>query len=217
MKYCRVCKLKAPEQATACAQCGRPLAELALGGSPAAGSAAVAGVSVWGTTTPGALNEAPVLALQGQIQQLQAQQRMNLTRGRMLVGACLLLAGLLALLVQRVYASTVLVYAVISDVAIRQNPDQPQELFISFQVERPGRVSYIWQSGNRRTEKLDELTATGMHSWRWSWPSDKSTGIDLELVSRGGWWLTHDKKHFIVQEKGFVQLRPPQPLSLAEL
>ncbi len=184
MKYCRVCKTRAGDDAELCAQCGQPLAVLGLSAGAATGDA-----------------QGPVLSLAGQIQQLQAVQQQNLKFGKVLALACAAIVLFFVIVVYEVYAHAVLSYAVLNNVQIEQDPQVESRLMVSFEVVRPGKVAFNRRSGGNHTEKLDVFAQPGPNSLAWGWPSDKTTGIDFSVVSRGGWTKTAVDRHFAIAGK----------------
>jgi Mg-chelatase subunit ChlD len=103
--------------------------------------------------------------------------------------------------VYNVYSYTVLSYAVLRDVEIKQDPSAEQLVHISFQVEKPGKVAYDRRSGGERTEKIDVLALPGRQELAWAWPSSPDTGIDFRVVYRGGLTRTSVDRHFDVTGK----------------
>ncbi len=152
-----------------------------------------------GTTSSGTSPE-PVLALAGQIAVLQESRQRNLQRLRGLVLAAGLVAAAFLFVGYRVYAATVLVYARLENVTIRQDPANEQKILVEFDVVQPGKVSFERRSGGRRTEKVDQFDTIGRKSQEWVWPSDPLTGIDFDVIYRGSWTRTFDRQHFSVSE-----------------
>ncbi|MFN0052616.1 MAG: vWA domain-containing protein [Planctomycetales bacterium] len=187
MKYCRHCKLRAADTDTVCARCGQALTEL---GRPAPDAAAEKGAP-----------DPPALSLQGQIRELEQVRERNLRSSRRLalVAAGILLALVAAL--YNVYSHTVLSYAVLSNIEIEQDQRVENQVRISFEVVRPGKVAYDRRSGGRRTEKVDWLTNTGRQSLVWAWPSAPETGLDLSVVFRTGWTRSMIERHFDITGK----------------
>lgn len=187
MKYCRVCKVRAKDTDTVCARCG---AELTLLGAtvPAAGG-------------DGA-DEGPSLVLQGAIRELEQAKLANVRRSKMLLAVCAGVFALILLVGWQVYASTVLSYAVLEDVRIEQDPGSDQTVRVSFNVVKPGKVAFDRRSGDNHTEKKDVYAQPGPISLAWTWPSDKSTGIDFDVIYRAGMTRSFDHKHFDVKSSG---------------
>lgn len=186
MKYCRVCKVRAKDTDTVCARCG---AELTLLGAtvPSAG---------------GDGTESPSLTLQGAIRELEQAKLTNVRRGRMLLAVCAGVFALILLVGWQVYASTVLSYAVLEDVRVEQDPGSEQTVRVSFKVVKPGKVAFDRRSGDNHTEKKDVYAQTGPVSLAWTWPSDKSTGIDFNVIYRAGLTRSFEHKHFDVKTTG---------------
>lgn len=194
MKYCRRCKTRARDQETHCAVCGDELT--LFGARPAAGGA----------------SDEPTLQLAGQIAELEATRRKNIGRSRVLwLAAVFALIGFLAV-GWRIYAATVLVYAVLDKVEIIQDPKDPWRVIVSFNVVQPGRVSFERRSGGRRTEKVDQFRKTGSQTQYWIWESDPATGIDFDVIYRSGWTRTFERKHFEV-----AAVRPSRPVDVVFL
>jgi hypothetical protein len=193
MKYCRYCKLRAKDDGVTCAQCRRPLS--VFGARPAASSGA--------PSTP----SQGFLTLQGQLRQLETVHRRNLLRTRVLALVCSGVFLALLLTLYLVYHYTVLSYAVLKNIQIEQDRSQQREIRVSFEVAKPGKVAFDRRSGKNWTEKFDVYSKEGPVTWRWTWPSDPTTGIDFQVVSRGG--LTRDTvaKHFAVTEAEMMPLR----------
>jgi hypothetical protein len=187
MKYCRVCKLRANDSDTVCAQCGGPVT--VFGARPPAKSGA--------PTTPAG----PALTLQGQIQELQTVRQQTLRRTRGLALLCGLVLLLLAVTVYLIYDAAVLSYAVLGDVKAEQDPVFESQVHISFNVVKPGKVVFDRRSGKNRTEKLDVLSGPGPYQLDWSWPSDPQTGIDFNVVYRTGWTRSTVSRHFAMSGK----------------
>jgi hypothetical protein len=190
VKYCRRCKTRGRDDQSHCANCGDELTEFGAGPSSN---------SVPGSGSAGATPE-PTLALAGQIAVLQESRLRNLHRLRGLVLAALLVAFAFLFVGYRVYASTVLVYARLENVSIRQEPGNEQKILVEFDVVQPGKVSFERRSGGRRTEKVDQFETTGRKSQEWVWPSDPNTGIEFDVIYRGGWTRTFDRQRFSVSE-----------------
>lgn len=183
MKYCRVCKVRAGDTATTCKQCGGPLSTFGT-------VRAADGGGVQTAAAPA------VLALQGQIRQLETTHRRIVRRSWLLALLCSLCFLLLLLVLYMVYDYTVLSYAILRDVQIEQNPAQEAEILISFEVVKPGKVAFDRRSGRNRTEKFDVISRKGPVRFTWTWSSDPATGIDFQVVSRGGWTRETVSKHF---------------------
>lgn len=181
MKYCRRCKTRGRDTDSHCAVCGEELAT--FGARPAAA---------------GGASDEPTLQLAGEIAALEATRQKNVGRTRMLLlAAGLTLIGFLAV-AWRIYASTVLVYAVLDKVAIHQDPKNPWRIQMSFEVVKPGRVSYERRSGGRRTEKVDVFRTAGPETQEWTWESDPTTGIEFDVIYRSGLSRTYERKRFDV-------------------
>lgn len=183
MKYCRACKLRAKDNEVVCSRCGGEL------GTFGAAMAATGGSGDAGSSEPG-------LVLQGQIRELQRMQKLNLRRGRQLAIACAVIVACLLLVAYEVYARTVLSYAVLENVQIEQDPAVENKINLKFNVVKPGKVAFDRRSGTNHTEKLDVYDRTGPVQFAWSWPSERETGIDFEVIYRGGWTRTFERKHF---------------------
>lgn len=182
MKYCRTCKTRAKPDDVRCSRCGGDLA-------------------TWGAPPPGGMGDAPRLALQGQILALEQVQAQHQQRGRALLVTCLLALAALLLVLYRIYAATVLSYAILSDVRVEQDPREENRVKVSFEVVQPGRVAFDRRSGSNHTEKLDVYTQPGPVQLNWAWPSDKQTGIDFNVIYRAGWTRTFQRQHFAVAGK----------------
>lgn len=193
MNYCKVCKTLGKPDATTCPKCGSPLAT--FGANPAGTTRNAA--EPWAPADPGAAT--PMFHLQGEVRRLEALQRGNLRRGRYFslisFGALIAILGTLYL----VYERTVLCYAVLEDISIRQDPSFDWQIHVSYRIVAPGRVAFSRRSGTHHTEKVDTIGTTGVDGFAWAWPSDPTTGIDFQVVSRGGWLLDSEQKHFDVK------------------
>lgn len=183
MKYCRICKTRGGDAESVCAKCGSPLA--VLGGSVASSSEG------GGTVAPG-------LTLQGQIRQLEEAQRKNVRRGRALGVIAAIVAAAIILTVINVYRLTVLSYAVVKEVEIKQDESSDRTIRITFDVVTPGKVSYDRSSGSRRIEKVDLFADAGRKELTWTWPADPATGIDFRVGYRGGLTRAAVSRHFDV-------------------
>lgn len=178
MKYCRACKRKGSDALDHCVHCGQKLVEF---GKPSDDGKSV--------------NE-PMLALQGEIQKLETQVQQIQSQSRLLALASIAFgAGILAILYS-VYASAVLAYAILDNVAIRQDDRQENLLHIEFDVVEPGKVSFDHRSGPARTEKIDVFRNRGRHSLTWGWPADPTKGVDFRVVYRAGWFTATENRHF---------------------
>jgi hypothetical protein len=184
MKYCRTCKTRAKETDEICAQCGGPLTTF---GVP---RAAV------GDSESASLE--PALGLQGEIRKLRKVHRRNVRRSRMLMAVCLLVFVALATTLYLVYDAAVLSFAVLRNVQILQDAEDPQRIDVSFEIVTPGKVTYDRRSGKSRTEKLDVLATRGRSGFSWLWTSDPSTGIDFQVVYRKGLTRETVARHFEV-------------------
>ncbi len=119
-------------------------------------------------------------------------------RGRILGILSLVAALAILILIYSVYSRTVLAYAILENIEFEQDPVAESQITISFDVKTPGKVAFDRQSGTGHTEKLDLITVAEHRQTEWSWPSDPKTGIDLSVISRGGWFRTRTDKHFKV-------------------
>jgi hypothetical protein len=191
MKYCRSCKTRARDDAEACAACGQPLSVFGFGPAEA--------------NDPSGAVAPAVLELRGEIEQLRSARDRQSLLGRRLMVVCAVVAALLLLVGYRVYASTVLVYATLADVEIRQDPQQPLWIVTSFRVTSPGKVSFERRSGGTRTEKIDWFGERQEVEQSWSWPSDPASGIEFDVIYRTGWSRTFERKKFDVDAN---KLRP---------
>lgn len=193
MKYCRVCKLRAKDAETVCARCGGALTLLgtAIPTAGATGDSAAADAESAG----------PVLTLQGTIRELEHAHRDNVRRGRVLLAICGGALALLLLAAYEVYASTVLSYAVLENLQITQDPSADKKIRVSFNVVKPGRVAFDRRSGSRHTEKRDLYSQAGPVELSWSWPSEKQTGIDFNVIYRTGLTRKTERRHFDVTEE----------------
>lgn len=191
MKYCRSCKIRARDDVEVCSACGQPLSMFGL--IPAGGSGGEAGVAP------------AVLELRGEIEQLRAARDQQSRLGRRLMIACAVVAAAFLFVGYRVYASTVLVYAKLADVEIRQDPQHPLKIMTSFRVLSPGKVSFERRSGGARTEKIDWFGEQQEVDQNWTWPSDPSSGIEFDVVYRTGWSRTFERKRFEIDAN---KLRP---------
>jgi Mg-chelatase subunit ChlD len=189
MKYCRSCKTRARDDAETCATCGQPLAVFGFGGAAAEGAGAAPAV----------------LELRGEIEQLRATRDRQSRLGRRLMTVCAVVAAAFLLVGYRVYASTVLVYAKLADVEIRQDPQQPLRIVTSFRVVTPGKVSFERRSGGARTEKIDWFDDRQEVEQSWTWPSDPTSGIEFDVVYRTGWSRSFERKRFNIDAD---KLRP---------
>lgn len=183
VKYCRNCKTRAGDAETVCAKCGSPLA--VLGGSVA-------------SSTEGGGTAAPGLTLQGQIRELEETQRKNVRRGRALGVIAAIVALAIMLTIFNVYRLTVLSYAVVKNVEIKQDESSDRTIRVSFDVVTPGKVSYDRSSGGNRVEKVDVFADAGRQELTWTWPADATTGIDFRVGYRGGLTRAAESRHFNV-------------------
>jgi Mg-chelatase subunit ChlD len=191
MKYCKICKTAAKDTETVCAK-GHPLS--VFGAKPTAGGGAGGG------TTVTAGGGAPVItfALQGQVQALEDARKRNLVFGRGLGLLSLLILLAILFILYQIYARSVLDYAVLKNIRFVQDPVSEQRIIVRYDVVKPGKIVFDRRSGTGRTEKLDVINQTGSRSTDWSWPSDKTTGIDFRVGYRDGWFRASEKKHFDV-------------------
>jgi hypothetical protein len=139
--------------------------------------------------------------LQGEVRKLEEAKRRNLRRGRGLALVCLISALLIVAVAYVVYDRTVLSYAVLEDIEIRQDPVMDWRINVSYRVVKPGRVAFSRRSGKRHTEKLDAISEVGPNGFTWAWPSDPATGIDFNVVYREGWSRATVERHFAVTTK----------------
>jgi hypothetical protein len=189
IKYCRVCKTRAPETASVCAKCGQPLAVMGgfQGQSPAAPSSRLASPAV---------RAEPALGLQGQIRQLQEIHRRNVRRSVFLALVSVVVLTALLVTVYLVYDYAVLSYAILDNLKVEQDPIHETRVNISFDVVKPGKVAFDRTSGKNHTEKLDVFAKRGPTNFYWAWASDAQSGIDFQVVYRGGWTRSTVAKHF---------------------
>lgn len=146
-----------------------------------------------------------MLELRGEIEQLRATRDRQSRLGRRLMTVCAVVAAAFLLVGYRVYASTVLVYAKLADVEIRQDPQQPLRIVTSFRVVTPGKVSFERRSGGARTEKIDWFDDRQEVEQSWTWPSDPTSGIEFDVVYRTGWSRSFERKRFNIDAD---KLRP---------
>jgi hypothetical protein len=189
VKYCRVCKTRAPETATVCAKCGKPLA--VMGGFQAQSSAAPSS-----RLASPAVRAQPALGLQGQIRQLQETHRRNVRRSFLLAIVSVVVLAALLVTVYLVYDYAVLSYGILDNVKVEQDPTYETKVNISFDVVKPGKVAFDRASGINHTEKLDVFAKKGPTTFYWAWASDAESGIDFQVLYRGGWTRTTLAKHF---------------------
>ena len=186
MKYCRACKLRAADSATACAKCGGPLSEFGVQRTGQTAAPSPAG---------------PALGLEGEIRQLESLQQRNVRRTRLLLVICGLVSLTLLMTVYQIYSYVVLSYAALDKVQIEQDKLVENLIRVSFDVVKPGKVAFDRRSGGRRTEKLDVFTKAGPAQLSWAWPSEPATGIDFSVLFRQGLSRKAISKHFEVTGK----------------
>jgi hypothetical protein len=201
MKYCKVCKIAGKPGEDHCPKCKAPLSSFG-GVSPETSKRVTATVpGAAARPVPAATSAPATFQLQGEVRKLEETKKSNLRRGRTLGLLCLVAAVAIVAILYGIYDRMVLSYAVLEDIQIRQDPNFDLMIYVSYRVTTPGRVSFDRRSGERRTEKLDNVTTTGEKGFRWAWPSDAKAGIDFRVVYREGWFLASEQKHFDVSNR----------------
>jgi hypothetical protein len=198
MKYCKICKTTAKETETVCAE-GHPLSVF---GSSSKASPTSAPAGDTATKPVAEKPTATMFTLLGEVEKLEETKKKNIVRGRAFGLLSLAAAIAIMLLMYQVYARTVLVYAVLENVRIEQDPDMDWTIHVSYDVKSPGKLAFDRRSGLRRTEKVDVTTSTGPDGFSWTWPSDPKAGIDFSVLYRGGWLRASDERHFDVTTAG---------------
>jgi Mg-chelatase subunit ChlD len=143
-----------------------------------------------------------MFTLGGEVQRLEEIKHKNLQRGRGLGLLSLLVALAILFILYQVYSRTVLAYAVLENIKFEQDPIAENQLTISFDVKKPGKVAFDRRSGKGHTEKIDLIATTEGHKTVWAWPSDPKTGIDLSVLYRSGLFRTSTDRHFDVTRDG---------------
>jgi hypothetical protein len=143
-----------------------------------------------------AIRAEPALGLQGQIRQLQETHRRNVRRSVFLAFVSVVVLATLFITAYLVYDYAILSYAILDNVKVEQDPIYETKVNISFDVVKPGKVAFDRTSGKNHTEKLDVFAMRGPTNLSWAWASDAQSGIDFQVVYRGGWTRTTVAKHF---------------------
>jgi hypothetical protein len=195
MKYCKKDKIAAADSDLVCPRCGGPLS--VFGASATART--TAGTATPPRPAPSDAASGTTFQLQGQVRRLEQAHEGNLRRGRRLALLGGVAAAAIVLILWQVYARTVLAYAELEEIRIEQNPAIDHMIRVRYRVTTPGKVAFDRRSGSRHTEKLDVIAQTGPEGFTWAWPSDPRTGVDFDVVYRGGWLLRSEHRHFDVQ------------------
>jgi hypothetical protein len=129
-----------------------------------------------------------MLRLRAQIDELKQQDRSLGRRNRYL--GWVLLGGVVLLLVvlAGLYQFAVRSYAVLDQVAIRQDQANQGMLEVSFRVVSPGVVHYRRTSGKSEAELLEVFRSPGTYTRSWSWLYEPGSPIETSLCFRGPFW-----------------------------